>query len=277
MPARTDQTLRGCRPRQRSPRGGRGGAQGAVGPAAHDARPGSWGPLRWGALRPGVRFTGGAGTEEREDLVDHRRLGDERDDPHRPATRRTRERVHGLRARRRPVRLVGPIRHGLRGSVGGAPLERDGIPGAVAREVRRERALVLGDPDGRVHAESGMRPGEHVSGLVLVEQIKAYEEAEHGAAKRLRQPRRVVHGPRHQGSGRPESAVSREEVGLRMRVGPRAMRLQTGDDADGKVRLAGQRANGGGDGAGGDADDLAEQAAIAAIGEQICVRAVVAG
>ena len=49
---------------------------------------------------------------------------------------------------------------------------------------------------------------------------------------------------------------------MRMPVGARAMRLlQTGDDADGEVALAGQRANGGGDGPGGDAGDLAEQAA----------------
>ena len=45
-------------------------------------------------------------------------------------------------------------------------------------------------------------------------------------------------------------------------MGPcRAVRLETGDDADREVALAGQRANGGGDGAGGDAGDLAKQAA----------------
>jgi hypothetical protein len=36
-----------------------------------------------------VRLTAGAGLEVGEDLVDHRRLGDERDDPHRPAFRFT--------------------------------------------------------------------------------------------------------------------------------------------------------------------------------------------
>jgi hypothetical protein len=46
-----------------------------------------------GAPCPGVRRTGGAGPEVDEDLVDHRRVGDARDDPQRPATRRTRERV----------------------------------------------------------------------------------------------------------------------------------------------------------------------------------------
>ena len=38
------------------------------------------------------------------------------------------------------------------------------------------------------------------------------------------------------------------------------MRLQARDDADGEFPLASQRANGGRDGAGGDAGDLAEQA-----------------
>ena len=39
------------------------------------------------------------------------------------------------------------------------------------------------------------------------------------------------------------------------------MRLETRDDADGEVLFAGQRADGGRDGAGGAASDLAEQAA----------------
>ena len=50
---------------------------------------------------------------------------------------------------------------------------------------------------------------------------------------------------------------------MRMPIGARAMRLQTGDDADGGDAFTGQRANGGGDGRGGDAGDLAEQAAAA--------------
>lgn len=40
-----------------------------------------------------------------------------------------------------------------------------------------------------------------------------------------------------------------------------AVRLQAGHDADRKVALARQRANGDGDGAGGDAGNLAQQAA----------------
>ncbi len=58
------------------------------------------------------------------------------------------ERVGGLGARRGSVGLVGAIRHRLRGPVVRQPLQRDGIPGAVAREARRERAIVLGDPKG---------------------------------------------------------------------------------------------------------------------------------
>ncbi len=47
------------------------------------------------------------------------------------------------------------------------------------------------------------------------------------------------------------------------------MRLQTGDDADGALALARQRADGGRDGAGGDARNLAEQAAtIQTVGAQ---------
>ena len=50
------------------------------------------------------------------------------------------------------------------------------------------------------------------------------------------------------------------QVGQRMPVGARAVRLQAGDDAHRELALAGQRPDGGGDGAGGDARDLAEQA-----------------
>ena len=54
---------------------------------------------------------------------------------------------------------------------------------------------------------------------------------------------------------------------MRMPIGPRPMRLQARHDADGEVTLARQCADGGGDGAGGDAGNLAEQAAtIQAIG-----------
>jgi len=50
-------------------------------------------PTSMGAPRPGVRLTGNAGPKMHEDLVDHRRLGDERDDPHGAMARRARQRV----------------------------------------------------------------------------------------------------------------------------------------------------------------------------------------
>jgi hypothetical protein len=49
-------------------------------------------PGRWGAPRAGVR-SGGAGAEVRQDLVDHRRLRDEGDDPHDAVARGAHERV----------------------------------------------------------------------------------------------------------------------------------------------------------------------------------------
>ncbi len=106
-----------------------------------------------------------------------------------------------------------------------------------------------------------MRPGEHAGGLVFIEQLQAHEQAEHGAAERLGQARRVVGGPGDEGAIRPEAAVGHEEVQVRMPVRPGAVRLPARDDPHGEVALAGQCANGGGHGAGGDAGDLAEQAA----------------
>ena len=56
---------------------------------------------------------------------------------------------------------------------------------------------------------------------------------------------------------------------MRMPVGPRAVRLQAGDDPHREVTLTGQRTNRGGDRAGGDPGDLAEQATpIQAIGAE---------
>ena len=48
---------------------------------------------------------------------------------------------------------------------------------------------------------------------------------------------------------------------VRMPVGPRAVRLQARDDARREIVLTGQRADRGCDRAGGDAGDLAKQAA----------------
>ena len=73
--------------------------------------------------------------------------------------------------RRWPLRLVGAIRHRLRGPVIRQPLQRDGMPRAVPGEPGRERAIVLGDPYRRMHVEAGVRPSEHAGGLVLVEPL----------------------------------------------------------------------------------------------------------
>ncbi len=102
-----------------------------------------------------------------------------------------------------------------------------------------------------------MRPGQHADGLVLVEEFAADEEPEHSAPERLGQARRVVFGPRHKGPIWAEPAVGDEEVQVRMPVRTGAVRLQAGHDVDGEVELPRQRANRGGDGAGGDAGNLA--------------------
>jgi hypothetical protein len=108
--------------------------------------------------------------------------------------------------------------------------------------------------------EPRVRPGAHAGGLLLVAQLEAHEEPPHGAATRRGQPRRVVGEPRDERPVGPKAAVGHEQVELRMPIGARAMRLQTGHDPHREVALAGQRANGGGDSAGRDAGDLAEQA-----------------
>ncbi|OBQ31858.1 MAG: hypothetical protein AN485_23020, partial [Anabaena sp. MDT14b] len=171
------------------------------------------------------------------------------------------QRVGGLGARRRAVRLVGPVRHRLRGAVVRQALQRDRIPRTVPGESGDERAIVLGHPHGGVDVEPRVRPGEHAGGLLLIKQLEAHEEPEYGAAERLGQARGVVGGPGDEGAIQPEAAVGHEEVPVRMPVRPGAVRLQARDDPHGEVALAGPCANGGGHGAGGDAGDLAEQAA----------------
>ena len=122
---------------------------------------------------------------------------------------------------------------------------------------------------GTRERDSGLRPREHAGGLVLVEEFEAYEKLEHGAAERLRQSCGVVGGRQDESADHPEAAVGEEGGRMRIPVGPRAMRLQAGHDADREDALARQRPDGGRDGAGGDAGDLAEQAApIETIGHQ---------
>ncbi len=60
--------------------------------------------------------------------------------------------------------------------------------------------------------------GEHACGLVLVEQLQPHEQPQHGAAKRLGQPRGIVHRPRHGGAIWPEPAVGDEEMQMRMPI-----------------------------------------------------------
>jgi hypothetical protein len=75
-----------------------------------------------------VRLARGAGPEVGEDLVDHRRLRDERDDPHRALTRRARERVdlEDLLEQRRPPAAGLGRREAGRGDDGGWPVRGGG-------------------------------------------------------------------------------------------------------------------------------------------------------
>jgi hypothetical protein len=145
------------------------------------------------------------------------------------------------------------------GGVVGQPLQRHGVPCAVPREPGREDPIVLRHPHGRMHVKPGVRPRKHAGGLGQVEELEVHEEPEHGAAKRLGQPRHVMHRPRDERPVGPEPAVGDEEMQVGMPVGARPMGLQAGDDADREVTLTGQRADRGGEGARGDTGDLAEQ------------------
>ena len=86
------------------------------------------------------------------------------------------------------------------------------LPEAVPRETLREGTLVLGHPHGGVHAEPGVRPLEHPSGLVLVKQHQADEQLGHGAPERLGQPGRIARGPRPEGPIFSEAAVGADHV-----------------------------------------------------------------
>ena len=61
-----------------------------------------------------------------------------------------------------------------------------------------------------------VRRGEHAGGLLLVEELQADEQPEHGAAERLRQPGGVGGGPRDKRAIGPEAAVGDEQVQMRM-------------------------------------------------------------
>ena len=121
--------------------------------------------------------------------------------------------------------------------------------------------------------EPRVRPREHARGLLRIEARQPHEQPEHGAAECLGQAGRVMGRPRDERPVGAEATVGDEQMQVRMPVGAltrqRAVRLQTRDDADRQVALTRQRADGCRDRAGGDAGDLAEQAAtIQAIGAE---------
>ena len=136
-------------------------------------------------------------------------VGDVDQDP-----RQELQRVGGLGAGGGALGLVGAVGHLPRGAVIRQPLERHGIPCAVAREALRKRPIVLGDPNGRVDMKPRVRPREHPGSLVVVEELAAHEEPEHGAAEGLGQPRGVVRGPRHERHGRTGRTVPLRTVGF---------------------------------------------------------------
>ena len=76
----------------------------------------------------GVRLAGGARAEVREDLVDHRRLGDARHDPHGTVAGRARERIdlEDLLEQRRPAAGGLGGRQSWRGDDGGRHRRRGG-------------------------------------------------------------------------------------------------------------------------------------------------------
>ncbi len=125
---------------------------------------------RRGAAWPGVRLAGGAGAEVREDLVDHRRLGSERDEAHRAVAGGARERVDVkdlLQERRR--RAFAHRRLASAGPSRGAGTMSGGTASALPRMPERETARAVGVPAvvprrhaplvGDVHQD----PGEELS------------------------------------------------------------------------------------------------------------------
>jgi hypothetical protein len=131
-------------------------------------------------------------------------------------------------------------------AVGGPP--PPGHPGTPVAPAPRDRALLVGGtghcrggcPSSaqRSAAGSAWRPLEHPPGLVFVEEAAAHEEPQHRATKRLGQRNGVMARlprPAHEGPVGPEPAVGDEEVEMGVPVGPGAVGLQAGDDADPEV------------------------------------------
>lgn len=81
-------------------------------------------------------------------------------------------------------------------------------------------------------------------------------------AERFGEGRHVVQRQRHECAVRPESAIGDQEVQVRMPVGPRAVGLDRGDDADREMPFARGGADEGRDGARRDPREVAEQAPV---------------
>ncbi len=163
---------------------------------------------------------------------------------------------------RRGLRTCGE-RHGEQRRVVGvvAPHEAHVIWVAhaeLAQGVHEARAgAVVGPhrPLGGVHLEQA----PHLDGLWIGHSIGVGRV--HGViSERLRQSCGVVGGPRDERPVGPEVAGGDKKVQVRLPVGPGPMHQQARDDPHGKLALAGQRADGGRDRAGGHAGDLAEAA-----------------
>ena len=109
--------------------------------------------------------------------------------------------------------------------------------------------------------EPRVRPREHGLGVLRVEDPTSHEEAEHRAAERFGQRRRVVHGPGHEGAVGPKAAIRHQHMNMRMPVRAGTMGLDARHDADREPTLAGEGPHGGRHGPSGDARQVAQQRA----------------
>ena len=91
------------------------------------------------------------------------------------------QRVHGLRARRRPVALVRAILHRRGGLIVLQAVTRHGVPRATPREALRELQVPVRDPHAVVLMKPGVRPREHALGVIGLEDPASHKEPEHRA------------------------------------------------------------------------------------------------
>jgi hypothetical protein len=104
-----------------------------------------------------------------------------------------------------------------------------------------------------------MRPGEHCLGVLALEEPAPHEKAEHGPAKRFGELRGVVRGPRHERTIRPETAVGRNHMNVRVPIRERPVGLDAAHDPHRERGLSGERANGRRHRARGDSREIAEE------------------